>query len=42
MAARPRSASHIILAAIILARSDGWMQPFELLIYDGPGRVGRS
>jgi hypothetical protein len=26
--------AHIIVAAIILARSDGWLQPFELLIYD--------
>jgi adenylate cyclase len=26
--------ANIIVAAIILARSDGWLQPFELLIYD--------
>jgi adenylate cyclase len=26
--------AHLIVAAIILARSDGWLRPFELLIYD--------
>jgi CHASE2 domain-containing sensor protein len=26
--------ANIIVAAIVLARSDGWLQPFELLIYD--------
>jgi CHASE2 domain-containing sensor protein len=26
--------ANIIVAAIIVARSDGWLQPFELLIYD--------
>jgi CHASE2 domain-containing sensor protein len=26
--------ANIIVAAIILARSNGWLQPFELLIYD--------
>ena len=27
--------AHIIVAAIIMVRSYGWLQPFELLIYDG-------
>jgi CHASE2 domain-containing sensor protein len=26
--------AHLIVAAIILARSHGWLQPLELLIYD--------
>src|SRR5260370_3763441 len=26
--------AHLLVAGIILARSDGWLQPFELLIYD--------
>src|SRR5947209_697748 len=26
--------AHLIVAAIILARSHGWLQPFELLAYD--------
>ena len=26
--------AHLIVAAIILARSHGWLQPFELLTYD--------
>src|SRR5882757_10245725 len=26
--------AHLIIAAIILVRSYGWLQPFELLIYD--------
>jgi adenylate cyclase len=26
--------AHLIAAGIIFARSDGWLQPFELLIYD--------
>src|SRR5690242_5747089 len=26
--------AHIIVAAIILARGHGWLQPFELLTYD--------
>jgi len=27
--------AHIIVAAIILVRGHGWLQPFELLVYDG-------
>src|ERR1700726_3708898 len=27
--------AHIIVAAIIVVRGFGWLQPFELLIYDG-------
>ena len=26
--------AHLIVAAIILARGHGWLQPFELLTYD--------
>jgi adenylate cyclase len=26
--------AHLLVAGIVLARSDGWLQPFELLIYD--------
>src|SRR5947199_10716069 len=26
--------THLIVAAIILVRSEGWLQPFELAIYD--------
>ncbi len=26
--------AHLLVAGILLARSDGWLQPFELLIYD--------
>ncbi len=27
--------AHLIVAAIIVVRSHGWLQPLELLIYDG-------